>query len=544
MSRKLVKSISLLLALLLLGASFAGCAKSGNQTDGKSATAAGSSGAQTNENVYPLKGEPKLTYWMPMHANWIGFAKNFSELPFAQELSKRTGVKIEYIHPAVGQEQESFNILVASGDYPDIIEYKWTDFPGGPSAAINNGVITKLNDTIKKFAPNLQKFYTTRPDIEKQAKTDDGTYYFFPFIRDGKELQNTSGPIVRKDWLDDVGLGIPETVDDWYNMLKAFKEKKNATAPLTAVGDKNGAQALYLYDGAFGLRADFYVDNGKIKYGPAEPQYKDLLVHLNKLYQEGLLDKNFAMTDRKAQDSNMLNGKSGVTYAAGGGSLGVWLTTMKDKDPKYNASGVKYPVQKKGDRSKFGQGTNELDRNTQVAITTKCKNVEAAARLLDYGYSPEGHLLYNYGIEGTSYKMVNGVPTYSDTVMKNPDKLTVAQAMTKYARGNTSGPFLQDKGYIQQYYELQQQKDALKAWADHDKVNNLIPLITPTDAESSDFAKIMNDIMTYVQEMQYKMIMGTEPISNFDKFQDQLKKMNIDKAIQIRQAELDRLNKR
>ena len=153
-------------------------------------------------------------------------------------------------------------------------------------------------------------------------------------------------------------------------------------------------------------------------------------------------------------------------------------------------------------------------------------------------------MLYNFGTEGVSYNMVAGKPAYTDLVMKNPDKLTIPQAMTKYSRGNTNGPFVQDNGYIEQYYSIPQQKEALKAWSDHNKSSTQVPLITPTEAESSEAARLQTDITTYAREMQYKFIMGVEPLDNFDKYLSQMKKLNIDKWLQLKQQALDRYNKR
>lgn len=550
MFKNVTRGVSLAVALVLLSTSAIGCGKKeGNSAAPGTATPAAST--QPAAASYPLKTDVTLKYWMELHSNATGYAKNFGELQIAKDLQEKTGVKVEYIHPATGQATEAFNILVASGDLPDIIEYRWTNnYPGGPNAALSNGVITKLNDAITKYSPNLQALLKKYPEVDKGMKTDDGSYYFYPFLRGEPgttELLSTAGPIVRKDWLDELGLPVPETTDDWYNMLKAFKEKKGVEIPLTSYADPNpanGSQILYIFDGAFGISNTFYTDNGKIKFGPAEAGYKDMVAYLAKLYKEGLLDKNFATTDKKTVDSNMLNGKSGAAYGSGGSHVGTYLSTMKEKDPKFNVVGVKQPVGKKGDKLLYGNISAQLDPTVQAAITTKCKNVEVAARYLDYGYGQEGHLLYNFGKEGVSYTMVNGKPTYTDLVMKNPDKLTQAQAMTKYSRGNTNGPFVQDNGYIEQYYSMQQQKDSLKAWADQEKIKTQVPLITPTEAESSETAKLQTDITTYAREMQYKFIMGVEPLENFDKYLAQLKKMNIDKLLQLKQQALDRYNKR
>lgn len=215
------RAISAALVGVMVISLFTGCSK----TEKADNSNAGGSAATSGNGAYPLKKASKLTYWMNVGTNWSGFAQNFADTECGKQLSKNTGVNVEYIHPPVGQAKDVFNIMVASSDLPDIIEYKWTDFPGGPSAAINNGIIIKLNDAINKWSPNLKSYLASKPTYDKEAKMDDGSYYFYPFIRDGKELLNTSGPIVRKDWLDADGLKVPETVGDWYTMLKAFKEK-------------------------------------------------------------------------------------------------------------------------------------------------------------------------------------------------------------------------------------------------------------------------------------------------------------------------------
>ena len=530
------------LAVLVAMGSFAGCSKS-SATQPSSTSS--SDTTSSSGSVYPLKTATKLKYWMNVNSNWSGYAQNYGDTEIAKELTKRTGVQIEYVHAPQGQEKDVFNIMVASGDLPDMIAYKWTDFPGGPSAAINNSVIIKLNDAINKWSPNLKSYLEKdRPQFNKEAKMDDGSYYFYPLLRDGKELLFTSGPIIRKDWLDDLGLAVPETTDDWYTMLKAFKEKKGATAPLSTVGDKNAIQAVQMLLGTFNTYTGFFIDkNGKMVNGYSTPEYKNMLTFLNKLYSEGLLDKNFNSTDKKAQDSNMLNGKSGATYGAGGSNIGVWLPTAQAKDPKYDLVAAKFPVEKKGDKPNFTNYTSGIDRNTQVAITTKCKDVEAAARFLDYGFSKEGHALMNFGIEGTSYTNVNGVPTYTDLITKNPNKLSFAQALANYTNvASGGGALAQDTGYINQYYSMPQQKAALKAWSDN--TTTIMPLLTPTDEESSETAKIMNDVNTYTMEMQVKFIIGSEPLSNYDKYVENLKKMNLDRATALQQQALDRYNKR
>ncbi len=496
------------------------------------------------KSVYPLTSNVTLKYWMPLHANVQLVAKNFGDTEFAKELAKRTGVKAQFLHPATGNSAalESFNLMMASGDLPDLIEYRWFDIPGGPNSAIENGYIFKLNPIMDKYAPNLKAYLKKNPQYNKMVKTDEGSYYVFPFIRGDESLISTAGPIVRQDWLDELGLKSPETLDEWYNVLKTFRDKKGAPTPLSVLQTElNGA-----FQGGADSFDGFYVDKGKVRYGSIEPARKQYFEIMNKWYKEGLLDKNFATVTRKVIDANILGGKSGATYGSGGSGLGRYMEAMQGKDDKFSLVATKYPSPKKGQLAKFANRSAPFGpaNDGNVAISTKCKNVEAAARMLDYAYSQEGNLFYNFGIEGITYKMVDKYPKYTELILNNPDKMSPTQIMSKYMRGCNNGPFVQDKRYLEQYYALPAQKAAMTLWKSNDFGKYKIPPITPTPKESEELAKLINEINTYNDEMTLKFIMGVEPIANFDKYVAQIKKLGIDRAIAINQAAYNRYQNR
>ena len=492
------------------------------------------------DKIYPLKTDVTVTWWAPLHANVALVAKNLGDTAFAKELQKRTGVKIKFLHPASGQEREAFNLMLASGDLPDIIEYNWYSIPGGPYSALANGYIMKLNPVFQKYAPNLSSFLKKNKDYDKMIKCDDGSYYVFPFFRADLSLLVTSGPIIREDWLNDLGLKSPTTIDEWYTDLKAFKDKKGATAPLCV----EYSNLSNMFAGGFNNTGGFYVEKDKVKFGGIEANRKEFFATMNKWYNEGLLDKNFATISRKIIDANILGGKSGATYGSGGSGIGRYMDANA-KDTKYSLIGAAFPGPKKGQVAKFAN-MSQVYGNSQgsAAISAKCKNVEAAARLLDYAYGKEGNMLYNFGIEGVSYTMEGNNPKYTELIMKNPQGMTNTQVMSLYMRGHTNGPFIQDKRYIEQYYERPQQKAATANWKKNDWEKYIMPPVTPTADESSELAKIMGDITTYSDEMSLKFIMGVEPLSNYDKYVAQIKSMGIEKAIAIYQAAYNRYDSR
>lgn len=541
MNKNAKKIISASFAVLLTASIVTGCAKKENEKP--------SSGGNTIAGpvTYPIKTDATLTYWSHFYGD-SAFGANNGDLPLYKEVEKKIGVKVKFIHPAKGQESEQFNLMIASGDLPDIIQTNWYKFKGGPEKAIKDNIIIPLNDIIDKNAPNLKKLLNGDKELDKMVKTDDGKYYVFPIFRVlEKSLPPVyTGPMVRKDWLDDLGLPVPTTIDEWETMLKAFKEKKGADSPFTVSVFSTGGtmKAGSLFMGAYGVMDDFFLQNGKVVYGPIESGFKDYLALMRKWYSAGLIDKDIFTVDGKTQDAKMLSGKAGSTIGNLGGGLGKYLDSVRGKDTKFDLVGTPYPTLKKGDKPEFGHwGMLYGDSNGSSAISTQSKNKDLAAQYLDYAYSREGQLLYNFGIEGTSYNMVNGVPTYTELITKNPNGLTFAQAATGYSNVNTS--VVQDPDYFRQSgLPYNQQKTAVENWKNTNQQAHMIPPVTATPEESSDLAKVMNDVDTYKQEMVAKFILGQEPIENFDKYVAQIKKLGIDKAITIREAAIQRYNKR
>ncbi|TFE19895.1 extracellular solute-binding protein [Cohnella luojiensis] len=540
--------IIMMLGTLLIACSSKGENESKDEPSNSASSPAASTSVEGNDAaVYPMKTDKTLTYWGEMTGNIVGVKATHEEVPFFQDWQKKTGVKLKFTAPPAGQAKETLNVMLASGELPDMIEFNFlSEFPGGPEKAIGDGYILKLNDLIDKHAPNLKKFLQENPAIDKMVKTDNGSYYAFPFIRYDEYLRVFQGPIVRKDWLDELGLPVPETIDEWTTMLRAFKEKKGAAAPF-AVNSKprffndsyNGAIM-----GAFGVKRDFYQKDGSIKFGPAESGFKEYLRLFQTWYKEGLIDKNIATADGKAVDSNMASGATGATIGNAGGGIGKWQPLVEANDPKALLVAAPYPVLNKGDTPMFGQKDNAYSSGGIVAVTASSKDPELAVKLLDYGYSEEGRMFFNFGTEGVSYNMVDGYPKYTDLLMKNPDKLAPAQAMSLYVRGSYNGPFIQDKRYAEQFFARQTQRDAVDIWKKTDVAKYALPPLTPTPEESSEYATIMNDINTLVDEMTLKIILGSESIDKFESYVDKMKSLNLDRAIEIQSAALQRFNNR
>lgn len=487
------------------------------------------------EISYPVESDITLKYWVRLPSALGTSVKNYGDTEFAKEYMKRTGIRVEYIHPAQGQETEVLNLLISSGDLPDIIETDWLS--RDPDSMIAKKTILPLNSYIEDYSPNLKKYLSENKDIDAQVKTDGGNYYVYPFIRGNDKLLSTSGFMLRGDWLKELGLEVPETMDEWEKTLVAFKKKCKMPIACSING-------LYHFTAAYNTSNDFHLSDGNVVYGPALAPYKDFLAEMHKWYEDGIIDVNFAILDTALVRSNMLDGSSGATFGAGGGALGMYLNSKKELGEKYDLQPAPYPVLEKGQKCEFGNKSLPYSSINGAAITAKSKYPQLAARFLDYSYGEEGYMLNNFGIEGVSYEMKDGYPKYTDVVTNNPKGLSMSQALPLYVRAANEGPFVQDVRYIEQYYSLPQQQKALEVWGDNNHLEHIIPQITLTAEESTEYSKIMNEIETYRDEMVVKFIIGTEPIDGFDKFVEQMNSMGLKRATEIKSAAYARFKKR
>ena len=161
---------------------------------------------------------------------------------------------------------------------------------------------------------------------------------------------------------------------------------------------------------------------------------------------------------------------------------------------------------------------------------------------LDFWYSEEGSRLKNFGVEGVSYEMRDGLPYYTDEILKNPDGLSISAALGKYTRASQASVGLIDARYYEQYYQLPQQVDAVKLWNKNTDpaLEVTLPAISPTAEEAEEMATINAAVSTYVKEETTKFIMGLRDLNEFDSYVESLKGLNIDRALEIEQAAYER----
>ena len=486
-----------------------------------------------NTTKLPLTDEDiTLRYWVPFKEANAKIMDSFDEVAIFGVIEEWTGIQFEFVHPPLGQEEESFKLMIASQELPDIVEMtymKATVYPGGADQAIADGTFLKLNDLVDQYAPNYKKTMDSIPNLANDLKTDEGTLYAFQMIE--RIVQPAyGGPAVRGDWLEDLGMDAPVTIDDWYNMLIAFRDEKGATAPLLVM--KEGVPDYYAFGGAFNViyekGEDFYRVDETAHYPCVEQGFKDFLTTLNKWYSEGLIDQDFLSYDGSGGAntvSKFVGGESGA-LSTGFYRFKNYEEAAAEVDPNFSVIGVPYPVLNVGDTCTIRQ-YNEHVRGDPTFVTSACEYPELAVAFIDVNYSDQGYLLCNYGIEGETYEIVDGEPQY------------IIEDLETSIHARHEGPFIRDYARTMFTYK----PNAIAAMDDiwnGDNSGMMPKTLSMTAEEGTEFNTIMSDVSTYVQEMVPKFIMGVESLDNFDAFVQQIYDMGIEKAIKIKQASLDR----
>lgn len=541
--KKSKKLLAAMLALGMVATSFAGCGAAAPSSAGTSGQ--GTPGEESpKEIVFPLEEKVTLTMWAQFDLNAGKVMSDYNGSRTFEELEKRTNVHIEFIAPAQGQQQEQFNLMLASREYPDMVMGGVQWYQGGGDKSIEDGVFMDLTDLVDKYAPNYTAVLEANPEAMKEVKSDTGKMAaVYPIMKEDNLCWY--GPVFRKDWLEETGLDVPQTIAEWEEVLTAMKENHPDAVPLVfdyaglpSVRFKdNGTDTYGVFISAFGIGPNLYRDGDTVKFGPANEKFDAYLEVMNRWYEKGLIDKDFPARDRDGISSLIASGQAGCIVA----SIDYANTLFSSQGIEFVAA--PYPVMNEGDTCEYrANDWWASPTGNAVSVTTQCENPEIAVAWLDYAFSKEGEMLYNFGVEGETYTMEDGQPVFTDLVMNNPD-VPLESAIFKYKMhifpqlrwGAKSNPSTLRNENILKYKQ---------AWTDQAGVDMVMLPVSLTADEAKEYSKIMSAIDVYRNETTLKFIMGIEPLENFDSYLEQLDKMGINDALAIQQAALDRFNAR
>jgi putative aldouronate transport system substrate-binding protein len=521
----------------------AGCSNT-KEADGGTNPASGKEAGNVNKAGMPIVKQPiELTFFTGL-ADTNG-SNSFEDRLVWKEYAKMSNIKVNFQYIPFGSLTEKRNLALANGDYPDAM-YSARVPASDLMKYGSQGVFVKLNDYIDSHAPNLKKLMDKYPDLRKALTMPDGNIYSFPSFYSPEFLPMLIGtPLwVKKDWLDKLNMKEPQTTEEFYNFLKAAKKTDlngNGQADEIPYSGTGIGPLIDQIKGAWGVGnrglghkfVDVDPKTNELRFFRLTQNYKELLQYVNKLYAEGLIDK-----DIFTQNGNAL-------YAKGAKNV---LATTINPNPKTQFNGDGY----------FGLGALKGPNGDQLythikvpmvwpgafVITNKNKNIEATVRWMDHFYSDEGAQFYFMGVEGTSYtKTADGKLEFVDEIKKNPGGLTMDQALTKYVTwmGGSYPGYVQEK-YFKGSETLPESVEAGKK-AQPYALKELWYNFNFTDAETEYMTTRGSDIHTYIGEMESKFITGAASFDEWDKYVTTVKNMGVDQYMKTYKTAYDRYNK-
>ncbi len=497
----------------------------------------------------PLTDEPiTIEMWMGINPNVLAIIDDpATDCAIWAELAERTGITVKFTTCNPDFESEAFNLICVSGDLPDILSNATTLYTGGGDAAIEDEIlIDHLPYLTEELTPQLCRLIDSREGVIENSLTESGYLAGMPQISIQTDASTGGfGPMIRKDWLDKLGLEIPETYDEMHDVLVAFRDELGAAAPMTlnyaATGLNNGFVQGY---GIYGLVADaansepFYQVDGAIEFGPVQPEFQEYLRMVADWYDEGLIWNNFmSYTDFQNPPTDIiLTDNCGFFYAEV--TFMASLAKASD-DPDFELVAIPDLVTEKGGTIPFDvDEEQEYTAATPWSITTGSEYPELLMQWCNYLYTDDGALLCNYGIENESFTInENGDPVLSDLVLNNPD-MTSTVALFMYCMDR--GPFYKDENRELSGY-TQNQKDAADTWDSNITTGKGVGAYQLTADESTECNLIYSDIKTHVSESVLKFVTGVLSVdTDFDAYVQTAWDLGLEEVIEYHQFAYDR----
>lgn len=296
---------------------------------------------------------------------------------------------------------EKVNVAMASGELPDIVTGAY-----GTTATmqwIEDDMVIPLDDYLKD-APALKKRLTE----EYGWELVNGKHYGVPFINQFTAANTLL--TMRADWLKNLGLKYPETLDDMKNVLAAFTEQdpdgdgKDNTYGFTAGKPAVGAFGWVFY--GFGLEhGDYSLDeNGNVVPWFEDKSFVPAMKYIKELWDKGYVDKEIMLNERSKAEEKFYQGKSGTLLCALFRHVNRHEGNLKQLFPD---ASIEFGLPPRGETGTFGASIQGKG-GKYTCVTSACKNPEKAVALIDFLLSDEGQHLVRKGIEGIHYEVKDG----------------------------------------------------------------------------------------------------------------------------------------
>ena len=513
----------------------------------EAAPAEASVAAEDTAISFPLFEETvKLTY-MGEGSPW-----NMSgDVVWSQALSaidEMANVEWEQTWLTMETGTDTFNLTIASGDYPDVISNFYKYYTNGIQDGIDQEIIIDMDEPIREYMPNYMSIVTSDPEITKQASTDEGKIWGVQLISNPVQ-DSFNGPIARSDLMEKYGIDELVTLADWEDYLTQCVQNeaecaRGALLLLNTGFMSNFTTPSFTIASAFDsgtVDTPWIAIDGQVVYSPISDGYKEYLTLMNDWYEKGLVYQDFASYQPSFGQASMLS-TGEVTLADG------FYNSIDDTETDATVEGlqvqaVAYPVKNEGDTIHLRNYTYQVRPEYAMVISTACEYVEEVCKYFDYMWTEEGIRLVNYGPEGVTWNFNDaGEIEFTEVITNDPDGNSVKSMFTYYGTFN----FCTYNDWTREAILLSDDCWAcLDLWASCGDKEYVLPNVTLSSEEAEIYGAKFSDVDTHVQEMTLKFINGTADIeSGWDEYVSQVEAMGIQDVIDCYQAAYERYQAR
>ena len=514
------------------------------------------------ETQLPITEEPvTLSYFYGFESSTLNYIDGgtMADHQVWKWLEENTGVTMELKVVDKMQQTDQFNLMMASGEYTDL--RPGGDYTDGLEAAYEEDIVICLDDYLEDNMPNYYKIVHSDEKLLQDVQ-DGGMHLGIYAIKDQVANPAGSGTFIRKDWLEDLDLDVPQTYDELTEVLKAFKTEKGAKEPMSLYSTINMQNGLL--QGGFGSMAElstngmggsalsgYYQEDGEVIYGATAEGTRKYLSWLHELYEEDLINfENMQLRETNPfSDYNAGEAASGETgYIFNNQPFGGVYSDQAaaNGDTACNWWPVPDVAEEAGQTIPFYEEVSLVDM-TSIAISSQCDEVEVALQFLDYGYSYAGSLLYNFGFQKGSGHDVEtwDYDESGEPLMDGDALLTVADA-TNIASGVISTKDLAGIVFDTRLsFEFgERELSCFDAWRTNKTTDNILGSATTLNAEEgTDASSIYSDILTYVATTSLQFINGDMDINDdavWESYVVNIEDMDVASLTKIIQGAYDR----
>lgn len=331
------RSLSLILAVLMVMCLFAGCGQKAEETPPAAEPVPEAPATQAPEEqppepaggeeksgvTYPIVEETyEVSWWLAFMSQFNQAISSMADYASVKQAEELTNVHINWQEVTYSASMDQRQIIIASGEYPDIMGIS-PYYQGGQVAAIEDGIIYDLAPYMEEYAPDMMAYYTSSDEIRRNFYNADGTAGGFFQVRNEAAQTPNSAMAIRGDWLDELGMEVPTTYDELYDYMVACRDTFGADSALLMDKAMLFAQSFasgYDTKGYVSNGRSFFQIDGKVDSGIASDSTKAFMEMYRKWYDEGLIVKDWmSISDAPGETSRwsyVFEGRSCVFMVA------------------------------------------------------------------------------------------------------------------------------------------------------------------------------------------------------------------------------------